>query len=211
MSQYAQKFETYRSFLNRVVHYNLDDFEIPRDARILDIGCAFGEDIRRLREKGYKNVSGVEPDPYCVERCADLDVRVGSLEQTGFPDGQFDVVLVDNVFHHVPDYGLALKEVSRVLRPKGWLCFIEPRPSVLRLAMDYLTFKTPLPRLVGGPVLMRYTIMSEEVASGLYPQWLRSQDVFLPLLRESFEVAWLRKHAFFYSCKAQKKSNKESL
>ena len=53
----------------RIVHYDLQEFDIPKDARVLDLGCGFGWDIHRLHNLGYTRVSGIEPDPYCVERC----------------------------------------------------------------------------------------------------------------------------------------------
>ena len=202
---YAQKFDEYRAFLNKTVRINLDIFQIPKTACILDVGCAFGDDIRRLQRLGYTRVSGVEPDPYCVSHCTDLDVTLGSLEATGRPDGFFDVVLVDNVFHHCSDYEAALTEIARVLKQGGLLCFIEPRRSMLRLALDFVTFRTPVPRLLGGPFRLRHTIMGDEIATGLYPKWLRSHDVFFAELDRSFETVWRRNRAFFVVSKVRKR------
>lgn len=204
MPHYSQNFEVYRQFLSKIVQYDLRMFEIPTDVRVLDIGCGFGDDVRRLQNMGYARVSGVEPDAYCVEQCAGLDVRVGSIEDTGCDDGSFDVVLVNNVFHHCQDYGAALSEIARILKPSGFLCFVEPRASLPRRVLDFLTFQTALPGLVGGPLLQRYRVMSEEVATGLYPQWLRSQERFFSLFEQYFKVVWLRRSTFFFSCKAER-------
>ncbi len=35
-------------------------FDIPRNATILDLGCGCGEDVRRLRDLGYRYVSGAD-------------------------------------------------------------------------------------------------------------------------------------------------------
>lgn len=204
---YAQKFEVYRAFLNKTVRADLTMFAIPRTARVLDVGCAFGDDIRRLQHLGYAEVSGVEPDPYCVEQCRDLnlDVTLGSLEATGRPDASFDVVLVDNVFHHTSDYEAALAELARVLRPGGLLCFVEPRQSLMRRALDFVTFRTPIPRLLGGPLRLRHTIMGDEIATGLYPKWLRSHDTFFAALERTFETVWRKNSAFFVASKVRKR------
>lgn len=202
---YAPKFDEYRSFLNRRVRADVTVFDLPKSAAILDIGCAFGDDIRRLQREGYALVSGVEPDPYCVERCTGLDVTIGSLERTGRPDAAFDAVIVNNVFHHCADYEMALAEIDRVLKPEGLLCFVEPRPSLLRAALDFVTFRTPIPRILGGPFRLRYTVMGEEMATGLYPQWLRSQDVFFAGLDARFETIWRRNTAFFLMSKVRKR------
>ncbi|MBI4055165.1 MAG: class I SAM-dependent methyltransferase, partial [Elusimicrobia bacterium] len=142
--------------------------------------------------------------PYCVEKCGLPEVRVGSITQTGLPDASFDAVLAHNVFHHIPDYGAALQELFRILRPKGLLCFIEPRNSTWRRVMDYLTFSTPLPRWVPS-VRLRYEVMEQERATGLYPQWLRSQKKFFSLLEKGFQVLWLKKEFLFLVGKAEKR------
>ena len=204
MGSYAEKFEQYRRFLNRAVRYDLQMFEVSKISRIVDIGCGFGDSIRRLNRLGYISVSGVEPDPYCVEKRGDLDIRVGSITNTGYPSNSVDVVIVENVFHHVAEYGPALLEIKRILKPKQILCFIEPRNSFWRKCLDSLTFQTPLPDLVGGGLKLRKLVMGEELETGLYPQWLKNHDLFFDLMEQHFQIVWLRKNAFFYFCKAQK-------
>ena len=46
MSEYSKNFETYKVFLNKVVRYDADMFNIPNDAHILDIGCGFGDRVQ---------------------------------------------------------------------------------------------------------------------------------------------------------------------
>ena len=205
MTAYAQNFEKYRLFLNKAVRYDLRKFGLPLEARIADIGAAFGEDIRRLNALGYRNVVGVEPDAYCIQNRGDLDIRQGTLEETGLETGAFDAVLVDNVFHHISDYKRGLREVHRILRPGGTYCFLEPRPSQWRRVMDWVTFETPVPKILGGPFMLRYHVMGEEIATGLYPQWLRESGRFFDTLEELFEVTWLRKKAVPYIGKARKR------
>lgn len=43
------------------------------------------------------------------------------LERLSFPDGGFDVVVVNEIFEHVPDLPATLAEIARVLRPGGVL------------------------------------------------------------------------------------------
>lgn len=203
-ASYAVNFAKYRKILTKLLDFDFRAFEIAKDARILDVGCGYGDDIRRLYSLGYRNVVGVEPDAICVAEKGDLEIHQGSIEDTGFPDESFDAVLVDNVFHHVGDYGLALDEIRRILRPEACLCFIEPRNSVLRKVMDFLTFQTLLPRL-SSAVRMRHLVMMEEMESGLYPLWLRSHDVFFQALRDAdFRVEWVTPTHFFFIGKGKR-------
>jgi SAM-dependent methyltransferase len=48
-------------------------------------------------------------------------IRFESLLQLSFTDGVFDVVIVNDVFEHVPDINLCLSELARVTRPGGHL------------------------------------------------------------------------------------------
>ena len=206
MSDYAHNFKEYSNFFKKFVCHDLQIFDISKSAKLVDIGCGFGDEICKLHDFGYANVSGIEPDIYAVKKCVDnnLDVRQGSIDKTGCRDVSFEAVLVNCVFHHVSDYDKALKEIHRILKPGGYLCFIEPHPSWQRHLLDLLTFKTPLPMLVHG-FKMRRTTVGEEIATGLYPQWLREYNDFLKLVDNYFELLWLRKGALFCFGKARKR------
>jgi ubiquinone/menaquinone biosynthesis C-methylase UbiE len=50
----------------------------------------------------------------------------GDLEQLPFQTASFDAAVSLNAFHHVPDMPSALREVHRVLKPRGRVIFLEP-------------------------------------------------------------------------------------
>jgi len=189
------------------VRYDLSMFKIPLNARMLDVGCGFGDRIRLLRSLGYERISGIDIDEYSVKKAGECepDIVLGSITDTGLGDAAFDAVLVENVFHHISDYGAALREVHRILAPGGLLCFIEPCPTVARRLLDVVTFYTPVPQVFGGAWRMRHVVMSEEFATGLYPLWLRSQKAFRALIEHSFEVEWCRRNLWFTFCRARKR------
>ena len=197
--KYARAFARYKVLLNLILKHDILQFGIPLEASVLDIGCGQGEDLERLKKAGYDSVIGIDPDAEFVKtaRAKGLDVRLGTMEATGIESSSADVVVVDNVFHHTKSYEADVTELARVLKPGGKLHFIEPRNSTARKLLDWLTFKTPLGRLP-GPFRTRYDVMIEEINSGLYPQWLRSEDDFFGVLKKDFDVAKLKKGAFFW-------------
>ena len=69
---------------------------------------------QRLERAGYKMTTA----------CAD----VRSLP---YPDNQFDVVLAAHVMEHLPDPVVAIKEISRVLKPGDWLIICFTRQSII--------------------------------------------------------------------------------
>jgi len=91
-----------------------------RRGRILDVGCAAGFFLAEAKQ--YFEPFGVEFSPvssaFARERFG-LDVRTGTLAESGFSDGFFNVVTLWDVIEHVPDPAALLGEVFRVLRPGG--------------------------------------------------------------------------------------------
>lgn len=88
--------------------------------RLLDIGCSLGYFVEAAAARGW-SASGVEisPDASAEARGFGLDVRAGTLQEAGFPDGSFDCVTMWDVLEHVPDPVAHMLEVRRVLAPAG--------------------------------------------------------------------------------------------
>jgi len=89
--------------------------------RVLDIGCAIGSLLARLRERGWETtgveISGPQAE-YCRQK-QNLDVRSFPLEENRFPEASFDMVLASHLIEHLNDpVGLA-REVGRILTVGG--------------------------------------------------------------------------------------------
>jgi 2-polyprenyl-3-methyl-5-hydroxy-6-metoxy-1,4-benzoquinol methylase len=89
---------------------------------ILEIGCGKGMLLNSLQKRGY-TVTGIDLDPTAIDAChtsfPTLAAQVGSGDAIPFPAASFDVVLSFDVFEHIRDSDLHLREVVRVLRPGG--------------------------------------------------------------------------------------------
>jgi SAM-dependent methyltransferase len=197
---YATHFHTYQAILKRFFREDPGRgyFDLPKDALIVDVGCGYGEYMRQLGHRGHTHLVGIEPDPICREGgcAAGLDVREGMLTGTGLPDAFADVAVVNEVFHHIADYERASTELSRILKPGGILCFSEPRNTLQRRVMDFLTLDVPLRKLVPA-VEIRYQVIVREIETGLYKKFLREQAAFHAAIERHFERQWLNKGHFF--------------
>jgi SAM-dependent methyltransferase len=98
---------------------------------IVDLGCGTGFWLSRYAGEAAR-VIGIEPDPAVragAQRTArDLpgtEVRAGSAEQTGLPDGSVDVVHARFAYFFPPGTDAGLTEVLRVLRPGGMLIMVD--------------------------------------------------------------------------------------
>lgn len=92
------------------------------DARILDVGCATGKLLALLRDKGFANVSGLDPSPACAaaaNRLYGVPVRTTTLSHLHESGETADVVILVGVLEHIRDLDTALNEVRAVLSPTG--------------------------------------------------------------------------------------------
>lgn len=106
---------------------------------LLEIGCARGTFLERAVHAGW-TARGVEVSPGASKAAAErtgVAVHTGSLESAAFEDRSFDVVAGWDVIEHVPDPGLFLREIHRILKPGGGLLLSCPNvdtwpPKVFR-------------------------------------------------------------------------------
>ena len=91
-----------------------------QDGRLLEVGCGQGQFLERARAHGW-DVLGVEVVEPVAERARQrgLEVFIGTLEQAALAPASFDVVVMLEVIEHVVDPVALLREVARVLRPRG--------------------------------------------------------------------------------------------
>jgi len=95
--------------------------ETSAAGRILDIGCATGSLLAKLKERGWETV-GVEISAPQVEygrRKHGLDIRNIPLEENKFPADSFAVVLASHLIEHLNDPAAMVREVHRILAPGG--------------------------------------------------------------------------------------------
>lgn len=104
---------------------------------VLDVGCGTGTLALKAKEHVGQTgrVCGIDPSMPLLagaRRKAEraglaLDFQVGGIEQIGFPDQSFDVVLSTFMLHHVPDdlKNQGLSEIARVLKAEGRLLVVD--------------------------------------------------------------------------------------
>jgi ubiquinone/menaquinone biosynthesis C-methylase UbiE len=103
--------------------------DLPRGARVLDVGCGIGGASRFFAtERGWR-VDGVDLTPEYVEVAGGLSRRVGlgeaisyrvaSATELPFPDRIFDGAYMLHVGMNIADKKAAFGEVRRVLKPGG--------------------------------------------------------------------------------------------
>jgi SAM-dependent methyltransferase len=114
--------------------------------RLLDVGAGTGQS-RRLYCQTVGEYVGIDLSPVAVakaqRRFPESSWHVADACRLDFDDESFDVVAFSSVLHHIPDFGRALTEAFRVLRPGGQVFAFDP--NLLNPAMALLRWpKSPL-------------------------------------------------------------------
>lgn len=128
----------------------IKDLEIKRNHLILDAGCGIGYLIKIIKEKHPSSqIEAIDFSREMLNRAAkrcvglknvnfrevDLDARLPYKPNT------FDAVACDNVLYAVPRPDFTLKEFFRILKPKGRLVLVIPKPEIDGRAIVFHHFR----------------------------------------------------------------------
>jgi SAM-dependent methyltransferase len=136
--------------------------------RILDIGLGSGKDLVNIRQKclaarpGMKiEMFGLECYPPNVEMAQKQGIQVFSvnIETQKFPfeDGFFDVVLSNQTLEHTKEVYWIFSEISRVLKPQGFVLTGVPNLASLHNRVALLFGLQPTSIQVLGPHVRGFT------------------------------------------------------
>ena len=98
-----------------------------RGRRILDVGCGIGTYVRKLSDFSHR-VYGIDIEEGHLRRGAPSlpALALAASEHLPFPDGAFDVVLLNEAIEHVRDDAASLREACRVTKPGGHIVVYAP-------------------------------------------------------------------------------------
>jgi ubiquinone/menaquinone biosynthesis C-methylase UbiE len=102
---------------------------VDEESDVLDLGAGAGI-VEAMNMKGkVRRICGIDLDPRVVDNAFLDEGIVCDANHIPYPDQSFDVVSSDNVFEHLEQPELVLKEVCRVLRPNGLLLVKTPNTA----------------------------------------------------------------------------------
>lgn len=105
-----------------------DFVEIPAGAKVLDYGSGGGTYLSYFHSRGV-DIVGAEISEVMIEACSKAGLmmrRVQSFDDIPFPDAEFDVVYLMQVFEHLRKPRRFMQELARVLKTGGVLYLALP-------------------------------------------------------------------------------------
>ena len=91
---------------------------LPRDARVLDVGCARGGQLEALAKAGFTRLAGIDPSTACVAQARSrvrAEVREGWI---GDIVGECDLLILGSVLEHLREVGPILAQPRGALAPE---------------------------------------------------------------------------------------------
>jgi len=120
-----------------------NDIGLPRNSKILDVGCGSGRSLHDLRSLGYTNSIGIDSSIKSIELCEksgfmiDKDVFLMDATNTTFDDSEFELVLSQGLLEHFADFSPLVREMSRI--SGRYVLLSQPNHfSLYRKMVDYL-------------------------------------------------------------------------
>ena len=102
-----------------------------RDARILDLCCGTGDQLKKLSDAGFNNLTGVDLSTEML-KVARRGNKIATLQEsdvqhTGLPGASFDIIIISLAVHEKSArmQKNMLAEAKRLLAPEGQLILVD--------------------------------------------------------------------------------------
>ncbi len=107
--------------------------KFPKHFKILDAGCGQGLLVKEFQKRGY-NIVGL--DTFYENEF----VKKGDILNSNFKEDTFDLILCLDVIEHfqLSQQEILIKELKRILKPKGTLIFSIPNMAHLSSRISFL-------------------------------------------------------------------------
>lgn len=136
---------------------------IKPDSHMLDLGCAGGVLLTLLRQKGYKNLYGIDAAQVLLDRIPDKTIPTVCDNYLNvrqhYKEGQFDAATVFNTLHHLDskeEYFQFFENLRHIMKPGAIVMVKELR--------DGLFYK------------IYNAVLHSKIAKKLFPSVFKSRD-----------------------------------
>lgn len=125
----------HESLTKQMVENYIDPLNLPKDARILDLGCGPGYFLDEMKNRGYTNLLGVTLSPEDFTTCTDKGHIISKYDlsflpqKDGYYDESVDFIFLRHALEHSPYPIFSLMEYNRVLKQGSKIYLETPAPG----------------------------------------------------------------------------------
>lgn len=108
--------------------------EVPKEARILDVGCAIGLGMKYLESLGYENVYGIDLDERKIRYANEIggiqNIMLGDIADFDFADmPRFDVIYSSHCLEHAYNVEDAVRNMRGIAKDDAKFFVVLPYPN----------------------------------------------------------------------------------
>jgi ubiquinone/menaquinone biosynthesis C-methylase UbiE len=122
--------ELHTSITKKMINSLLNKYPLPKNSKILDVGCGQGVAIEHFKVRGVSPI-GITLNKEDLSLCKQKGYEVYEMDQSflDFNDEEFDLVWCRHCLEHSIFPYFTLGELFRVLKHKGYLYIEVPAPD----------------------------------------------------------------------------------
>jgi 2-polyprenyl-3-methyl-5-hydroxy-6-metoxy-1,4-benzoquinol methylase len=127
----------------------LEEYKSPHQSKLLDVGCALGIFLSLAKQRGW-DTYGIDVSEYATDyakKTFGVTTMCGTLPEVRFPDKEFDVITLWDVFEHFPNPLTQLREIHRILKDDGIVLLDTPNAEALIRRIAHFIYWVSLGKL----------------------------------------------------------------
>jgi SAM-dependent methyltransferase len=125
----------HKDLTTQVVKEYIDPLNLPKDAKILDLGCGPGYFLDEMKSREYTDVVGVTLSPGDIALCESKGHVIKKYDLTflpqkdGYYDESVDFIFLRHALEHSPYPMFSLMEYNRILKQHSKIYIEVPQPN----------------------------------------------------------------------------------
>ena len=127
--------QMHKNLTTEVVKSYVDPLNLPKNAKILDLGCGPGYFLDEMKARGYTDLTGVTLSPGDIKLCESKGHTIKKYDlsfipqKDGYYDESVDFVFLRHALEHSPYPIFSLMEYNRILKQGGKIYIEVPAPD----------------------------------------------------------------------------------
>lgn len=131
--------QMHKGLTEEVTRQYIDPLNLPKNSKILDLGCGPGYFLDEMKTRGYTDLTGVTLSPGDIKICEEKGHTIKKYDLSfipqseGYFDESVDFVFLRHALEHSPYPIFSLMEYNRILKQFGKIYIEVPQPGCERM------------------------------------------------------------------------------
>lgn len=115
---------------------------ITVESKLLDVAGAWGELAKFISDKGFRNITVVDPNELCIDRAKEKELTTSLCSSVDMADHlteKYELIILNHTLEHIVDVEKSMENINALLKDNGYI-FIEVPDAASYLNEDSAPF-----------------------------------------------------------------------